>query len=127
MSADQVEAYGKAAVVGVNGEIEHASGLIHTLRFGNMFREAVNGTAFLSFTNIRTAPGALVSLPMIHKSETGKRSHFLTATFQMVDAPAPDEILVAIGASDGSRAHPRISDRFQDMEEMAKDAAAKAS
>jgi len=127
MSADQVEAYGKAAVVGVNGEIEHASGLIHTLRFGNMFREAVNGTAFLSFTNIRTAPGALVSLPMIHKSETGKRSHFLTATFQMVDAPAPDEILVAIGASDGSRAHPRISDRFQDMEEMAKDAPAKAS
>lgn len=81
----------------------------------------------MSFTNIRTAPGALVSLPMIHKSETGKRSHFLTATFQMVDAPAPDEILVAIGASDGSRAHPRISDRFQDMEEMAKDAAAKAS
>ncbi|MDR6475091.1 hypothetical protein J2778_002585 [Paraburkholderia graminis] len=118
MPAARVEAYGKAATVGVNGEIEHGSALIHTLRFGNMFREAVSGTAFLSFTNTRVGPGALLSVPMIHKSETGKRSHFLTATFQMADAPGPDEILIAIGASDGGRAHPRIADRFQDMAEM---------
>lgn len=115
---ERVEAYGKAAIVGVNGEIEHASALIHTLRFGNTFREAVSGSTFLSFTNTRTAPGALISLPMIHKSETGKRSHFITATFQIADAPGPDEILVAIGASDGGRAHPRIADRFEDMKEM---------
>ena len=38
---EAIEAYGKAAVVGLNGEIEHASGLIHTLRFGNHYREAV--------------------------------------------------------------------------------------
>jgi hypothetical protein len=55
---------------------------------------------------------------MIHKSETGKRSHFITATFQIADAPGPDEILVAIGASDGGRIHPRIADRFEDMKEM---------
>ncbi|PTM42887.1 amino acid synthesis family protein [Bosea sp. 124] len=115
---ERVEAYGKAAIVGVNGEIEHASALIHTLRFGNTFREAVSGSTFLSFTNTRTAPGALISLPMIHKSETGKRSHFITATFQIADAPGPDEVLVAIGASDGGRAHPRIADRFEDMKEM---------
>jgi len=118
MPAEQVEAYGKAAAVGSNGEIEHASALIHTLRFGNMFRDAVKGTAFLSFTNTRNGPGALISLPMIHKSETGKRSHFLTAQFQIPDAPAADEVLVAIGAADNSRAHPRLADRFQDMEEM---------
>lgn len=118
MPAERVEAYGKAAMVGVNGEIEHASALIHTLRFGNMFREAVGGTAFLSFTNSRVGPGALISLPMIHKSLTGHRSHFLTATFQIADAPGPDEILIAIGAADGGRAHPRIGDRFVDMAEM---------
>jgi hypothetical protein len=118
MPAERVQAYGKAAVVGVNGEIEHASALIHTLRFGNVFRHAVEGTAFLSFTNTRLGPGALVSVPMIHKSETGKRSHFITSTFQIADAPGPDEILIAIGASDGGRVHPRIADRFQDMEEM---------
>ena len=101
MQADAVEAYGKAAAVGTNGEIEHASALIHTLRFGNMFREAVNGSAYLSFTNTRNAPGALFSLPMIHKSETGKRSHFLTAQFQIpTDGGA---------ISLTSKAHPRPS------------------
>jgi hypothetical protein len=124
MPGERVEAYGKAAIVGVGGEIEHASALIHTLRFGNVFREAVAGTAFLSFTNTRTAPGALISLPMIHKSETGKRSHFITATFQIADAPGPDEILVAIGASDGGRIHPRIADRFEDMKDMDSEKAA---
>jgi hypothetical protein len=118
MPAEAVEAYGKAAAVGVNGEIEHASALIHTLRFGNVFREAVHGTAYLEFTNTRSAPGALLSLPMTHKCESGKRSHFLTASFQVADAPAPDEILIAIGTSDGGRAHPRIGDRFQDTAEM---------
>ncbi|WP_322010771.1 amino acid synthesis family protein [Paraburkholderia sp. J12] len=118
MPPERIQAYGKAAAVGVNGEIEHASALIHTLRFGNMYREAANGTAFLSFTNTRLGPGAMVSLPMIHKSETGKRSHFLTATFQISDAPGPDEVLIAIGAADGGRAHPRIADRFEDMAEM---------
>ena len=118
MPADAVEAFGKAGAVGVNGEIEHASALIHTLRFGNVFRKAVHATAYLDSTNTRNAPGALLSLPMTHKSESGKRSHFLTASFQVADAPAPDEILIAIGSSDGGRAHHRIGDRFQDTAEM---------
>ena len=45
--ADAVEAYGKAAMVGTSGEVEHASAFIHTLRFGNVFRDAVGGTAYL--------------------------------------------------------------------------------
>ncbi|MGF6870897.1 amino acid synthesis family protein [Paraburkholderia sp. MM5477-R1] len=112
------EAYGKAAVVGVNGEIEHASALIHTLRFGNIFRAAVNGTSFLSFTNTRVGPGAMLSLPMIHKSATGQRSHFLRRLSRSPTRPAPNEVLIAIGAADGGRAHPRIGDRFIDMAEM---------
>jgi len=118
LPAEKIEACGKAAAVGVNGEIEHASAIIHTLRFGNPFREAIGGTNYLEFANTRNAPGALLSLPMMHKSETGKRSHFLTANFQIADAPGPDEIIVAIGASDNGRAHARIADRFQDMAEM---------
>ena len=50
-SSNAIEAYGKAAVVGVNGEVEHGSGMIHTLRFGNQLRVAVEGKSFLSFTN----------------------------------------------------------------------------
>lgn len=124
MTPEKIEACGKAAAVGVNGEIEHASAMIHTLRFGNPFREAIGGTNYLEFANTRNAPGALLSLPMMHKSESGKRSHFLTANFQIADAPGPDEIIVAIGASDSGRAHARIADRFQDIAEMEAERAA---
>ncbi|MDE3876859.1 amino acid synthesis family protein [Sinorhizobium meliloti] len=124
MAPERIEACGKAAAVGINGEIEHASAMIHTLRFGNPFREAIGGTNYLEFANTRNAPGALLSLPMMHKSENGKRSHFLTANFQVADAPGPDEIIVAIGASDSSRAHARIADRFQDIAEMEAEKAA---
>jgi hypothetical protein len=123
MPAEKIEACGKAAAVGVNGEIEHASAMIHTLRFGNPFRNAIGGTNYLEFANTRNAPGALLSLPMMHKSENGKRSHFLTANFQIADAPHADEIVIAIGAADSGRPHARIADRFQDTAEMEAEAA----
>lgn len=116
--AERIEAYGKSAIVGLGGEIEHASALIHTLRFGNVFREAASGTSYLSFTNTRGPAGAIVSLPMTHKTIVGQRSHFITMNFSVSDAPDRDEILIAIGVSDGGRMHPRIGDRFRDMQEM---------
>lgn len=116
--ADAVEGYGKAAMVGTSGEVEHGSALIHTLRFGNVFREAVGGTAYLSFTNTRGGPGATLSIPMMHKIDPGWRSHYLTLEMTVADAPAPDEIVVAIGASVGGRPHHRIGNRYSDMEEM---------
>lgn len=116
--AEHIEAYGKCAAVGLNGEVEHASALIHTLRFGNIFREAAQGTSYLNFTNTRNAAGSLLALPMSHKSVTGTRSHFLTMNLQIADAPRDNEILIAIGAADGGRPHSRIGDRFHDMEEM---------
>lgn len=116
--ADAVQAYGKAAVVGMAGEIEHASGFIHTLRFGNKFREAAGGTSFLSFTNKRSGPGGSIQIPMTHKMDAGQRSHYITMEFSIPDAPDTDEIVVAIGAATGGRAFPRIGNRYSDMEEM---------
>ena len=69
VSPDAVEAYGKAAVVGTSGEIEHASAMIHTLRFGNKLREVASGVSFLPFTNKRAAPGCAVDVPMKHKND----------------------------------------------------------
>ncbi|UFJ40895.1 amino acid synthesis family protein [Brevibacillus humidisoli] len=117
-SADEVEAFGKAAVVGVDGELEHASAMIHTFRFGNKFRDAVEGTSILSFTNKRGGPGTYVTIPMVHKTDESQRSHFLTFEMNIPDAPRADEIVVAIGAATGGRPHPRIGDRHQDMVEM---------
>lgn len=121
---ERVEAYGKAALIGTSGEIEHASALIHTLRFGNAFREAVGGTAYLSFTNSRGGPGSPVVIPMMHKIDEGLRSHYLTLNFTISDAPAPEEIVIAIGASTGGRLHPRIGNRYIDLEEIASERAA---
>jgi hypothetical protein len=123
---DAVEAYGKAAVVGTSGEVEHASALIHTLRFGNEFRTAVGGTAYLSFTNLRGGPNAPIMIPMMHKLDEGLRSHYLTLSFTIADAPAPDELVVAIGASTGGRLHPRLGNRYSDLAELAAEEAAAA-
>lgn len=113
-----VEGYGKAAVVGTSGEIEHASALIHTLRFGNIFRKAVGAESYLSFTNTRGGPGCPIVVPMMHKNDEGMRSHYLTVQFSINDAPASDEIVVAIGGSIGGRPHHRIGDRYQDIKEL---------
>lgn len=117
-SGDAVEAYGKAAVVGTAGEVEHASALIHTLRFGNIYREAVGAESYLTFTNTRGGPDAPIVIPLMHKHDAGMRSHYLTIQFSIPDAPAPDEIVVALGASIGGRPHHRIGDRYQDLKEL---------
>jgi hypothetical protein len=115
---EAVEGYGKAAVVGADGEVEHASALIHTLRFGNRYRKAVGAKSYLSFTNVRGGPGVAIALPMMHKLDEGKRSHYLTIQFSIPDAPAAGEIVVALGASVGGRSHHRIGDRYQDLKEL---------
>ena len=117
-SGEKVLAYGKAAMVGLNGEIEHASAFIHTLRFGNKFRDAVSGTSYLSFTNTRGPAGSKISIPMMHKTDAGLRPYYLTHEFTIHDAPNEDEIVVAIGGAPTGRAHPRTGDRYQDMKEM---------
>ena len=117
-SGEAVEGYGKAAVVGTSGEIEHASALIHTLRFGNHYRKAVGAKSYLSFTNTRGGANCPVVIPLMHKHDEGMRSHYLTIQFSILDAPAPDEIVVALGASIGGRPHHRIGDRYQDLQDL---------
>jgi hypothetical protein len=117
-SGEAVEGYGKAAVVGTHGEVEHASALIHTLRFGNFYRKAVGAKSYLAFTNIRGGPNAMITIPLMHKHDEGMRSHYLTVQFAIPDAPAHDEIVVALGGSIGGRPHHRIGDRYQDLKAL---------
>jgi hypothetical protein len=119
---DAVEGYGKAAIVGLDGEVEHASALIHTLRFGNHYRQAVGAKTYLAFTNIRGGANTPVMIPLMDKNDEGRRSHYLTVHFAIPDAPAADEIVVALGASIGGRPHHRIGDRYQDLKDLGHDA-----
>lgn len=123
--AERIEAYGKAAVVGADGEIEHASALIHTLRFGNHYREAVQAKSYLSFTNKRGGLGTSIQVPMMHKDDEGQRSHYITGEFSISDAPLADEIVIVLGAADGGRVHPRIGNRYLDLEQIAAEEAAR--
>lgn len=106
-------------MVGADGEIEHASAVIHTLRFGNHYREAVKAKSYLSFTNKRGGPGTSIQIPMMHKDDEGQRSHYITLEMQIEDAPRADEIVVVLGCADGGRLHPRIGNRYIDLEELA--------
>ena len=117
-SGDVIEAYGKACIAGTACELEHASGLIHTLQYGNFYREAVGAKSYLGFTNTRGPANTQIQIPLMDKHDTGRRSHYLTVQFSIHDAPAHDEVVVALGAATGVRPHHRIGDRYSDLEAL---------
>ncbi|MBK5017154.1 amino acid synthesis family protein [Pantoea sp. S62] len=118
---DKVVAYGKSAVVGLNGELEHASALIHTLHFGNHYRSAVQGKTYLAFNNTRGPANTPILVPMMGTDDEGTREHYLTMQFNINDAPFSDEIVIALGAALGGRPHHRIGNRYLDLKELGHD------
>ncbi|SLN11883.1 hypothetical protein ROG8370_00233 [Roseovarius gaetbuli] len=121
VTGDRLEGYGKASIVGMGGEIEHAQGLTHTLWFGNKFRDAVKAKTYLAFTNTRGAAGTSLMIPLMDKDDAGRRSHYQTIHTIVPDAPADDEIVMALGASVGGHPNHRIGDRYADLREMGHD------
>jgi hypothetical protein len=111
---DTVEAFGKAAIVGTAGEIEHGAALIHTPYFGNLMREFLDGTSIICFADTRAEAGESLVVPLWHKSQAATRSHYQTVSTRVSDGPRPDEIVVVAAASTGPRPHPRIGDRTTD-------------
>lgn len=111
---DEIEAFGKAAIVGTAGEIEHGGALIHTPYFGNLVREFLGGESIICFSDIRGEAGQSLVVPMWHKTQAATRSHYQTITTRVPDGPRSDEIVVVAAASTGPRPHPRIGDRTTD-------------
>ena len=119
-SGEKIEAYGKAALAGTSCEIEHASAIIHTLQFGNFYREAVGAKSYLGFTNTRGPANTQIQIPLMDKHDTGRRSHYLTVQFSIYDAPDVNEIVCALGAATSGRPHHRIGDRYSDLKALGK-------
>jgi hypothetical protein len=111
---DAVEAFGKAAIVGTAGEIEHGGALIHTPYFGNLMREFLDGTSIICFADTRADAGETLVIPLWHKTHAATRSHYQTVTTRIADGPRADEIVIVAAASTGPRPHPRIGDRTTD-------------
>jgi hypothetical protein len=106
----EVESYGKAGIVGLDGELEHVAGILHNLRFGNPVREAMGATSLLPSTEKRAAAGATIDIPLKHIHDHKVRSHHLTLELRIGDAPGANEILIAIAAAPGGRPHARLAE-----------------
>ena len=105
---DQVESYGKAAMVGENGELEHAAAILHP-KLGAPFRAAVEkGAALIPSSKKRGGLGQDLDIPLGHKDAAFVRSHFDAVEIRFNDAPRADEIIVALAVTDSGRPLPRV-------------------
>jgi hypothetical protein len=104
----QPVSYGKAAIVGVFGDVEHGAAIIHP-RLGKPMRDAVGGGEALIPSNAKVAPpGSRIDVPLGHKDNVWSFDHFDTMTVMVPDAPRPDEIVVVMAVADGGRPRPRV-------------------
>lgn len=104
----QAQSYGKAVIVGMNGELEHAAALMHP-RLGAPLRAAVSGgKAIIPSAKKKGVPGTAIDVPLHYKDAMKVRSHFDAMEFRISDAPAPDEIVVIVAVTDGGRPHARV-------------------
>ncbi len=117
ITPDQAQSYGKAALVGENGELEHAAAILHP-RLGAPLRKAVEKGAALVPSNKKRGPmGHPLDVPLGHKDAAYVRSHFDGMEVRVNDAPRADEILVAVAVTDSGRPLPRVGGLTHDQAE----------
>ena len=104
----QAESYGKAAIVGEAGELEHAAAILHP-KLGAPLRKAVEkGAALVPSAKKMGTLGTAIDVPLGHKDAAYVRSHFDAIEARVSDAPRPNEIVVAVAVTDGGRPLARI-------------------
>ncbi|WP_386171068.1 amino acid synthesis family protein [Sulfitobacter pontiacus] len=104
----QAESYGKAAMVGEGGELEHAAAILHP-KLGAPLRVAVEkGAALVPSSKKMGGPGQVLDVPLGHKDAAYVRSHFDGIEVRLNDAPRAGEILVAVAVTDSGRPLPRV-------------------
>lgn len=117
----RVEALGKGAIVGSDGELEHAAALIHTPYYANLVREFLGGDTVIAFADDRGDAGTSLTVPLGRKDAGPTRNHFQTLVARIPDAPLRNEIAVVVAASTGTRPFPRSGDRTTDLPVSAAD------
>jgi hypothetical protein len=105
---EDVHSYGKAAIVGEGGELEHAAAILHP-KLGAPLRKAVSkGAALVPSAKKQGTLGTAIDVPLGHKDAAFVRSHFDAMEARVNDAPRANEIVVAVVVTDSGRPHPRI-------------------
>ena len=113
-----VEYYDKESVGGMRGELEYAHSMIHSLWFGNQYRDAIKAKTFLAFSNIRRLAGYSLIIPLMSIEDGGGSLHHQKIHTNVPEAPAGDEITFAAGTSLGGHPLHRIGNRYEDLREM---------
>jgi hypothetical protein len=104
----KVQSYGKGALVGLHGEIEHASALV-TTAYANPIRDAIGGgKAWISSMVKLSSPGGQIDIPMNHKDDVYVRSHYDGMTITMQDTPMPDELAIIFCLASAGRIGARV-------------------
>ena len=108
IEGSKAESYGKAALVGENGELEHAAALLHP-KMGAPVRKVLGkGAALIPSSKRRGGLGAELDIPLGHKDAAFVRSHFNGMQVNVPDAPRANEIVVAVAVTDSGRPLPRV-------------------
>jgi hypothetical protein len=108
VAGTEVHSFGKAAVVGEDGELEHAAALLHP-KMGAPVRAALGkGPALIPSAKKRGAMGTAIDVPLGHKDAAFVRSHFDAIEARVPDAPRRDEIVLVLALTTGGRPLPRI-------------------
>ena len=108
ISPQQAESYGKAAIVGEAGELEHAAAILHP-KLGAPLRKAVEkGAALVPSAKKLGAVGCAIDVPLGHKDAAYVRSHFDAIEARVADAPHANEIVVAVAVTDSGRPLARV-------------------
>lgn len=103
-----VHSYGKGGIAGMRGELEHVAAFLHP-KFGNPLREACGGgKAIIPSAKKRASAGTPLDIPLHYKDAAFVRSHFDAVELRIVDAPADDELVIAVAVTDGGRPLPRV-------------------
>jgi hypothetical protein len=104
----KAEGYGKAALVGADGEMEHAAALLHPKMGAPVRKTLEKGAALIPSSKKRGGPGAELDIPLGHKDAAYVRSHFDGMQVSVTDAPRANEIVVAVAVTTGGRPLPRV-------------------
>ena len=108
ISPDQAQSYGKAAMVGEAGELEHAAAILHP-KLGAPLRVAVGkGAALVPSSKKMGGPGQVLDVPLGHKNAAYVRSHFDAIEVRLNDSPRAGEIMVAVAVTDSGRPLARV-------------------
>jgi hypothetical protein len=102
------EGYGKAAIVGENGELEHAAAILHPKLGATLRKSVLKGAALVPSAKKQGGMGSAIDVPLGHKDAAFVRSHFDAIEARVPDAPRADEIVVAIAVTASGRPLPRI-------------------